>query len=229
MCGDGVQALETRLIAEVRRHMNGVVSASIRRGGASYPFCLGVPLPTLREIGKCYAPNQGLARTLLSRTMRESLLLASIVGDPSLHVEDDTQLWLNTFIHDECVDVACADYFWRVDGSVQLAYAWLFDAHLSMQRAGISLLANLYRRIPLAAAPPAPFTLGMLYERMARLAACGSLFQPLLFLAQWLSRRGEAAGLLETLGSDHFPDGSAEARRQIAECIRFELGLEGCI
>ena len=94
------------MIAEVRRHMNGVVSASIRRGGASYPFCLGVPLPTLREIGKRYAPNQELARALLARTMRESLLLASIVGDPALHVEDDTQLWLNTFIHDECVDVA---------------------------------------------------------------------------------------------------------------------------
>ena len=86
MSGDGVQALEARLIAEVKRHMNGIVSASIRRGGASYPFCLGVPLPTLREIGKRYAPNQGLARALLTRTMRECLLLASIVGDPSLPV-----------------------------------------------------------------------------------------------------------------------------------------------
>lgn len=210
-------------MAEVRRHLNGVVAESLRRQGLRYPYCLGVSLPTLREIGKAYAPNQPLARYLLSRTMRESLLLASIVGNPSEHLPTDTQLWVGTFGYGECVDVACADYLWRLQDASQLAYEWLFAEDDTLPRAGISLLANLYRRTPSLVGPPTPYTLEQLYRRVALLAADGALFQPLLFLAREVARQGACDGLLEALSDGGLPTESHEARAQLAECIRFEL------
>lgn len=219
---ESVERLAASLLDEVRRHMNGVVADALRRQGLIYPYCLGVSLPTLREVGKDYAPNQPLARWLLSRTMRESLLLASIVADPEAHLESDTQLWLNTFGYSECIDVACADYLWKLHGANHLAYSWLFADDARLQRAGISLLANLYRKASSLASPPAPYSLGQLYHRMAHLSAIPALFQALLFLAQWIARHEAHDALLVALSDPQLPDASREARKQLAECVRFE-------
>lgn len=219
---ENVENLAADLMMQVRRHLNGVVAASLRRQGLQYPYCLGVSLPTLREIGKSYAPNQPLARLLLSRNMRESMLLASIVGDPRTHLESDTQLWQNTFIYSECVDVACADYLWKLRNANQLAYDWLFADEIPLQRAGIALLANCYRQTPQLAGPSESYSLEQLYARMVQLAATRTLFQPLLFLARWIARRGECDALLAALSDTVLPSVSQEARRELAECIRFE-------
>lgn len=219
---ESVEDLAAGLMTEVRRHLNGVVAAALRQQGLQYPYCLGVSLPTLREIGKSYAPNQPLARRLLSRKMRESLLLASIVGDPGAHSESDTQLWQSTFVYSECVDVACADYFWKLRNANQLAYEWLFANEIPLQRAGIALLANCYRRAPQHAEPPADRSIELLYARIARLAATRALFQPLLFLARWIARQGECDELLAALRDTKLPSESQKARAELAECIRFE-------
>lgn len=217
-----VDAIAAELMAEVRRHLNGVVAAAIRNEGAGYPFCLGVPLPTLREIGRRYAPNQPLARLLLSRAMRESMLLASIIGDPSRHNASDTQLWVDTFKYGECIEVACADYFWKLDSARQLVYEWLFMDELKMQRAGITLLANLYRKDSKRANPSNAYTLDQLYRRIASLSATAALFQPLLFLSQWLARSGAGDKLIEVLNDAELPQESHGTRLQLVECIRFE-------
>lgn len=217
-----VQELANALMAEVRRHLNGVVAAALRREGFDYPFCLGVSLATLREIGRKYGPSQPLARYLLSRTMRESLLLASIVADPAHHEKTDTELWVNTFGYSECIDVACADYLWKLPNALPLALDWLFSDELKIQRAGITLLANVYRKSPEMVALPFDCPQEKLFNRIAALTNEDSLFQPLLFLLRWLAAKADCAPLLTSLGSESLPSASYAARKQLMECIGYE-------
>lgn len=218
-----VQAQAEALMAEVRRHLNGVVAASLRREGFDYPFCLGVSIATLREIGGKYGPNQPLARYLLARTMRESLLLASIVADPARHEKRDTELWENTFGYSECIDVACADYFWKLPDALLLALDWLFSDDLKMQRAGITLLANVYRKSAEEVALPSNCSQENLFNRIVELTAEDALFQPLLFLFRWLAACVDCTLLLTLLCSESLPDSSYAARQQLVEYLGYEL------
>lgn len=213
--GDSLLELQQKeLLVEVRRHMNGDVVRSLRAEGLRYDFALGVPVPTLREIARAYAPNQPLARSLARRRLRESLLLGSMVSDPAEFSTSDYTLWGSTFFNVELVDAAAFYCLSSVDGVEEGGLSWLYSDDALLQRAALMSYAHSLRK---RRAKP-EFIFGQV-ERLAQLGQDNFHSSALLFLARALHAQCPA---IAAAFRDAFAGALDERVRLIAELAREE-------
>lgn len=134
------------ILAEVRRHLNGVVAQSLREGGIEYPYSLGVPIATLREVAKGYAKSMPVARELIGRKLREAVLMASLIADTEQFAEDDYTLWQSSFLNTEAVEAAsfyCLSLAPNPWGHIRI---WLADGNAIHRHAGLMTLIHALRK-----------------------------------------------------------------------------------
>lgn len=99
------------ILRQLRRQMNGAVSASMTQHGLHYGLNYGVSLPTIASISKPYAPDSALAESLWRQDVRELKIAATYIADPQ-RVDMALMLrWGESFRTEEVARLAAMNLF----------------------------------------------------------------------------------------------------------------------
>lgn len=104
----------SRLLDQIRLHRNGEVAELMKQHGISYRMNWGVALTDLRNLAATLQPSHLLALKLWNKQWRESMILATLVDDPSQVSEQQMDYWTRTFENSEIAEQASANLWWRV-------------------------------------------------------------------------------------------------------------------
>lgn len=121
---------------------NGVSATSIREKGSGYKMNWGVPILSLREIARQYAPDSELAEQLWKENTRELKILATLIQNPATFSEADE--WVNEIFNSELAEQATMNLFSRLPNAGDLAEKWIESTKTFIQLTGFLLYTRLF-------------------------------------------------------------------------------------
>lgn len=114
-----------KILAEIRRQMNGAVSQTMRELGQRDTINFGVSLPTIKEIALRYAPNHELACQLSERKSREALIAALYIADARQLTEQQMRQWSLGWQNEEIARLSAMILFHQSPHAALVAGSWL--------------------------------------------------------------------------------------------------------
>ncbi|HZK50728.1 MAG TPA: DNA alkylation repair protein [Actinomycetota bacterium] len=133
-------------VDQVLQRLRALESPRDREGMARFGInpdhALGISVTKLRAIAKETGRDHDLALELWASGIHEARILATIVDDPELVSKQQMQSWVEDFDSWDLCDQACMNLFWRVDGSVELAFEWASLDDELVKRAAFALMAR---------------------------------------------------------------------------------------
>lgn len=132
-----------KVLSELVRYKNGMVSESMTRRGIEYKRNYGVSIPDLKRVVAKHAPNHELAMQLFERPIRETRLAAIYVADPLALTEEQIADWSRHFTNPEIVEQACMHLLWRCPLAMGFAQEWLDAESVFLQKAAWMLLGKM--------------------------------------------------------------------------------------
>jgi len=103
----------------------------------------GVSIPNLRKIAKEIGVNHNLAQQLWKSDIRETRILASMIGDPKMVTEEQMEEWVKDFDYWEICDQCCMNLFEKTEFVYQKGVEWSSREEEFVKRAGFVLMARL--------------------------------------------------------------------------------------
>ncbi len=92
------------LLKHLMRERNGAVVESMERGGLHYPLSYGVSLPTVWKIAREYAPDHDFALYLYRQQVRELMLSAYVIADPTRVTAEELEFWAAGIVNRELAE-----------------------------------------------------------------------------------------------------------------------------
>ena len=92
------------LLLRFIKERNGAVVENMERAGIRYARSYGVSTATIREVAARYAPDDGMARILYRRPVRELQLAALFIADPETLTLEDLPFWAEGVINSEVAE-----------------------------------------------------------------------------------------------------------------------------
>jgi 3-methyladenine DNA glycosylase AlkD len=138
----------TRVTAvEVLAHLRLIASEQYRVGmlrfGIPNENAVGIPVGTLRDLGKTLGRNHALAQSLWADGLYEARMLACFVADPAKTTPAMMDQWCKAFDSWAICDTACFHLFDRVPHAWKKVNAWAKRKPEFEKRAAFALLASL--------------------------------------------------------------------------------------
>lgn len=130
----------------LRKAMNGVVSASMRREGMEYKLNFGVSIPEIKVIASAYTPNAELAKWLWTQDVREHKILATLLYPREAFTEEDAESWVGDIRYLEIVEQFCANLAQHLSFASTLAERWISDERENVKTSGFILYARLFTK-----------------------------------------------------------------------------------
>jgi hypothetical protein len=112
-------------LSQINHLRNGDTAQLISESGASYLKNYGVMLVHLRQMGKCSAKNNELARRLWFREIRETMILATLVALPDELEDEELTEWGNKIGTVELAEQMAMNILGKRAGSDGLLFSWL--------------------------------------------------------------------------------------------------------
>ena len=137
-----LRAIRTSL----RRFMNGVVAADMRKHGLVYRVNFGVTLPLLKQIASEHTPDRELAQALWEQDVRECKILAVLLYPPDQFTPETAEAWISSDLPDEIRDLCCTRLLPASPFAPDLALQWLLSGDRARQYAGGQLWSVLFRQ-----------------------------------------------------------------------------------
>ncbi len=105
----------------------------------------GVKIPVLRKMAKEIGKNHDLAHKLWNLGIRETMILATMVEEPSLVTEEQVEEWVTSsdFNYWEIVDQSCMNLFDKTSFAYDKCLKWTKREEEFIKRAGFALIARL--------------------------------------------------------------------------------------
>ncbi len=103
----------------------------------------GVSIPNLRKLAKEIGVNHNLAQQLWTSDIRETRILASMIGDPKMVTEEQMEEWVKDFDYWEICDQCCMNLFEKTEFAYQKCVEWSSREEEFVKRAGFVLMACL--------------------------------------------------------------------------------------
>ena len=105
----------------------------------------GLKIPFLRKMAKKIKKNHELALQLWELGFRETMILASMIDDPSLVTENQIERWIVSpyYSYWEVVDQTCMNLLYLTDFAYTKAIEWSKSEEEFIKRTAFSLIAVL--------------------------------------------------------------------------------------
>lgn len=129
--------------SQLRRAMNGIVSASMREKGVNYRLNFGVSLAKIREMAARYDKNVELARTLWKEDVREMKILATLLYPVEAFSKEEAEEWTSEIHHLEIAELYTLHMLRFVPFVQELAAAWVVRRDGFFPVTGFLLYARL--------------------------------------------------------------------------------------
>ncbi len=133
------------ILAEFELNRNPKNIEGMQRFGIDPEKVYGIKIPILRKIAKKIKKNHELAQKLWELGYRESMILASMIDDPSQVSSNQMNEWILSpyFSYWEIVDQTCMNLFYLTDFAFEKPVEWSKRDEEFVKRAAFSLIAVL--------------------------------------------------------------------------------------
>lgn len=133
------------ILEELRSFYDQNSIEGMKRGGINPNKAFGVKIPILRKMAKKIKINHDLAQELWDLGYRETMILASMIDDPTQVTEEQMEKWVSSqyFSYWEVVDQTCMNLFYLTEAAYKKAREWSSRDEEFVKRAGFALMAVL--------------------------------------------------------------------------------------
>jgi len=131
----------------VLRELKSLADPDAARGMARFGITggtvYGISVTRLRALARRIGRDHALARRLWASGVHEARILASLVDDPALVTEAQTEAWVRDFDSWDVCDQVCGNLFDKTPFAYRKALAWSRRREEFIRRAGFALMAWL--------------------------------------------------------------------------------------
>ena len=131
----------------VLRELESLADSDAARGMARFGITggtvYGISVTRLRAMARRIGRDHALARRLWASGVHEARILASLVDDPALVTEAQTEVWVRDFDSWDVCDQVCGNLFDKTPMAYRKALAWSRRREEFVRRAGFALMAWL--------------------------------------------------------------------------------------
>lgn len=145
----------TSSVAEIIAYFQTIGSEShkksLARLGVQTDTAIGIPVPTIRKLGKKIGRNQKLALDLWQAGLHETKLLAVLVAEPEEMSPLIVEKWLLDVVSWDLCDHLCNNLIIYIPACVEKIYVWAQDPREFFRRAAFSTIAMImihHKNIP---------------------------------------------------------------------------------
>lgn len=103
----------------------------------------GISIPNLKKMAKEIGKNHEIAQQLWKSGIHESRILACMVDDPKIIIEEQMENWVKDFDSWDVCDQVCMNLFDKTNFAYQKAVEWSKRNEEFVKRAGFTLMASL--------------------------------------------------------------------------------------
>jgi len=134
-----------KILEEFERNKNPENIKGMQRFGIDPKKVFGLKIPFLRKMAKKLKKNHELALQLWELGYRETMILASMIDDPTLVTENQIEKWFLSpyYSYWEVVDQTCMNLLYLTDFAYTKAYEWSKREEEFVKRTAFSLIAVL--------------------------------------------------------------------------------------
>ena len=132
-----------KVIEKLKYLSNPEAIIGMARYGITPENTYGVSIPNLRKTAKEIGINRKLAQKLWATNIRETKILASMIEDPEMVIEEQIEGWVKEFNYWEICDQCCMNLFEKTRFAYKKAVEWSSRGKEFVKRAGFVLMARL--------------------------------------------------------------------------------------
>lgn len=125
--------------------MNGAVVGAMESRGIIYPLNYGVSIPTILRVADRYSPDHELALNLYQSDVRELMLAALFIDDPSEVTREQMYTWSAKFTNHEIVENTVSVLFSKSVHAVEVSLDWIGSEKKILCYAGLLMAAGALR------------------------------------------------------------------------------------
>ncbi|PIF05143.1 MAG: hypothetical protein CSA36_08235 [Draconibacterium sp.] len=127
----------------IKLRQNGDVSETMRACGISYKVNWGVSLPELRELAQMFEPSHLLAMKLWNKLWRETMILSTMLDEPSAVTEEMMDFRTRNFENTEIVEQASANLWVKTPFAFAKALEWCRGKKHLVRYTAVHLIGRL--------------------------------------------------------------------------------------
>ncbi|MCL3781789.1 hypothetical protein EMN47_15490 [Prolixibacteraceae bacterium JC049] len=131
------------ILKQLNQTKNGVVADSLTARGFKYKMNLGSNIVTLRGLAKQYDRNHLLALKLWNKQWRETMILATMLEEPSTLTEQQMDYWAKSFETTEIAEQAVINLFPESKFAYIKALEWCRGKKFLVKYTGLLLMGRL--------------------------------------------------------------------------------------
>jgi len=132
-----------KILKLIKLRKRGEVSEVMGQQGIDYKMNWGVSLLDLREIAQGFEKDHLLALKLWNKQWRESMILATLIDDPSEVSEEQMDFWTKSFGNTEIAEQASANLWVKCRFAFIKALEWCRGKKHIVRFTGVHLIGRL--------------------------------------------------------------------------------------
>lgn len=126
-----------------RMHMNGDVSASMRKYGLEYKMNFGLLISQIRTIASGYQADKSLAEQLWKENTRELKILAGMLCPTNTFTHEDATRWAKEIPNQEIREQLTVNLFQNLPFAEELTHRWAVDHATDLRTTAYWLLTRI--------------------------------------------------------------------------------------
>jgi hypothetical protein len=131
------------ILSKIKPLQNGEVVNSMEKRGVVYKVNFGVSVPLLRQLASTYENNHLLALKLWNKQWRETMILATLLEEPSEVTENQIDFWVKNFPSIEIAEQAAMNLFSKTSFAYQKAFEYCHGKKLLVKIVGLLMIGRL--------------------------------------------------------------------------------------
>jgi len=131
------------ILSKIKPLQNGEVVNSMQKRGVDYKVNFGVSIPLLREMASNYVKNHLLALKLWNKQWRETMILATLLEEPSEVTENQIDFWVKSFYSVEIAEQAAMNLFSKTSFAYKKAFEYCLGKKLLVKIVGLLIIGRL--------------------------------------------------------------------------------------
>ena len=132
-----------QILVLVKARKSGEVADLMIQKGINYKMNWGVSVIDLREIAIQFEPDHLLALKLWNKQWRETMILATLLDEPTLVTEEQIDFWTKTFENTEIAEQASANLWVKTKFAFIKAMEWCRGKKHIIRYTGLHLIGRL--------------------------------------------------------------------------------------
>ncbi len=137
----------TEILQKIRLSMNGITSSQMTKRGIDYKKNYGVAIPRIKEIAFSIKSNHHLAQHLWKLSIRETMILATILQPIDDFKQEMAQNWISKFDQIEIIEQSCMNLLCKLPYSVSLSCDCLKSEKEWEKITGFILAARIFKQL----------------------------------------------------------------------------------